>query len=158
MSPDEVQQASAVLDMDPRDFVKAYASHTLQDRDGKEWIRLHEVNNDEDDSFACVFLENNQCSIYNARPVQCRTYPFWPSILVDEESWNDECRRQDDDMISPLEPWSQESGGCEGMKPLGEGNNEGVSIQQAMEQLHEYELSDRRFPFQAEEIPVRLHE
>lgn len=25
----------------------------------------------------CVFLENHKCNIYEVRPNQCRTYPFW---------------------------------------------------------------------------------
>ena len=35
----------------------------------------------------CVFLENNACSVYEARPIQCRTFPFWPEIVRDRESW-----------------------------------------------------------------------
>lgn len=30
---------------------------------------------------ACRFLENNRCSVYEARPTQCRTWPFWPETL-----------------------------------------------------------------------------
>lgn len=26
--------------------------------------------------FPCVFLENNKCSIYNSRPLICKTFPF----------------------------------------------------------------------------------
>ena len=29
----------------------------------------------------CIFLKNKQCSVYHARPVQCRTWPFWPEVL-----------------------------------------------------------------------------
>jgi len=29
----------------------------------------------------CSFLEQNQCSIYNVRPIQCRTWPFWPENM-----------------------------------------------------------------------------
>ena len=37
---------------------------------------------------ACVFLdERGQCSIYEQRPKQCRTFPFWPELLADEDSW-----------------------------------------------------------------------
>jgi Fe-S-cluster containining protein len=31
---------------------------------------------------ACRFLENNRCSVYEARPTQCRTWPFWPETLT----------------------------------------------------------------------------
>lgn len=30
---------------------------------------------------SCVFLKNNQCSVYEARPTQCRTWPFWPENM-----------------------------------------------------------------------------
>ena len=29
----------------------------------------------------CVFLENNRCAIYPARPHQCKTWPFWKENL-----------------------------------------------------------------------------
>lgn len=30
----------------------------------------------------CVFLESNRCSVYAARPTQCRTWPFWPETMT----------------------------------------------------------------------------
>jgi Fe-S-cluster containining protein len=35
----------------------------------------------------CIFLKNNACSVYEARPVQCRTYPWWLANIQDAESW-----------------------------------------------------------------------
>lgn len=29
----------------------------------------------------CHFLKENKCSIYQARPTQCRTWPFWPENM-----------------------------------------------------------------------------
>ena len=34
----------------------------------------------------CTFVKNNQCTIYEARPQQCRTWPFWKENL-DPETW-----------------------------------------------------------------------
>jgi len=41
----------------------------------------------------CTFLNNNgQCKIYRLRPVQCRTYPYWPEIVDNLKSWNQEAK------------------------------------------------------------------
>ena len=37
----------------------------------------------------CTFLDGRRCSIYEARPSQCRTWPFWPENM-DPEVWNTE--------------------------------------------------------------------
>lgn len=29
----------------------------------------------------CHFLKDKRCGIYEARPTQCRTWPFWPEVL-----------------------------------------------------------------------------
>ncbi|MFG0239686.1 MAG: YkgJ family cysteine cluster protein [Gimesia chilikensis] len=38
----------------------------------------------------CTFFdpEKRGCTIYEARPVQCRTWPFWNSNLKDKASWD----------------------------------------------------------------------
>lgn len=37
---------------------------------------------------ACMFLsEDNKCTIYEVRPLQCRTFPFWTSNFEDKESY-----------------------------------------------------------------------
>ncbi|HCA49055.1 MAG TPA: hypothetical protein DEP12_01530, partial [Planctomycetaceae bacterium] len=32
------------------------------------------------------------CSVYHARPIQCRTWPFWDSNLKNEKSWEATCK------------------------------------------------------------------
>ncbi|MFA5446959.1 MAG: YkgJ family cysteine cluster protein [Sphaerochaeta sp.] len=44
----------------------------------------------EKENYDCIFLENKRCSVYEARPIQCRTYPFWPAIMDSEKSWKEE--------------------------------------------------------------------
>ena len=40
----------------------------------------------------CVFLLNgNRCGVYQARPIQCRTWPFWPEVM-NAKTWNKEVK------------------------------------------------------------------
>jgi len=47
----------------------------------------------EDDNFACIFFNNElkQCSIYEVRPRQCRTFPFWETFKNNKEEVKNEC-------------------------------------------------------------------
>ncbi|MFP4522574.1 MAG: YkgJ family cysteine cluster protein [Fibrobacterota bacterium] len=38
----------------------------------------------------CPFLTVEGCSIHEAKPEQCLSYPFWPEIADDINSWNEE--------------------------------------------------------------------
>ena len=35
----------------------------------------------------CVFYDNGKCSVYAARPQQCRAFPFWRKYLESPETW-----------------------------------------------------------------------
>lgn len=35
----------------------------------------------------CIFLKDKRCSIYEARPTQCRTWPFWPEVM-NAKTWS----------------------------------------------------------------------
>lgn len=41
----------------------------------------------------CVFFDNEsrKCGVYNSRPRQCRTWPFWHSNLRTPEAWAETC-------------------------------------------------------------------
>jgi len=41
----------------------------------------------------CIFLEpeSRRCLVYEARPVQCRTWPFWDSTVTTRADWRDTC-------------------------------------------------------------------
>lgn len=44
-------------------------------------------------NFDCVFLDaaTRKCTVYEDRPRQCRTWPFWNSNLKTPEAWNRTC-------------------------------------------------------------------
>ena len=41
----------------------------------------------------CVFFDPQarKCTVYNGRPRQCRTWPFWQSNVQSEEAWKQTC-------------------------------------------------------------------
>ena len=41
----------------------------------------------------CVFFDPNarKCTVYEARPRQCRTWPFWQSNVATKEAWKQTC-------------------------------------------------------------------
>ncbi len=41
----------------------------------------------------CVFFDGNsrKCTVYDARPRQCRTWPFWESNVDTKEAWQQTC-------------------------------------------------------------------
>ena len=42
----------------------------------------------------CVFLSaRGHCRVYPVRPLQCRSYPFWPELAGNARAWNREMRR-----------------------------------------------------------------
>ena len=47
------------------------------------WKLKDHINED------CVFLSNKRCSVYEARPTQCRTWPFWPEVM-NARTWSKE--------------------------------------------------------------------
>jgi len=41
----------------------------------------------------CILLdpETRKCSVYQSRPIQCRTWPFWDSNLKTKRDWKETC-------------------------------------------------------------------
>ena len=44
-------------------------------------------------TYDCVFLKDKQCSVYEARPTQCRTFPWWIYNLRDSHDWEEAGKR-----------------------------------------------------------------
>lgn len=81
----EIENIASAMNISVDAVNKEYIT-TVLGNDGTELNSLmkHSSKNQ------CVFLDGNKCSIYSARPTQCRTYPYWPHIMIGEAEWRAE--------------------------------------------------------------------
>lgn len=78
---EDVEALAAHLELDVQEFGRRYLRRVL---DGK--LSLTEKPN-----LDCVFWEDDVgCTVYAARPIQCRQYPFWPEVIESAETWDAE--------------------------------------------------------------------
>ncbi|MES2345905.1 MAG: YkgJ family cysteine cluster protein [Chlamydiota bacterium] len=83
VSEEEMHAMAAFLRITLADFMKHYTRRV----GGKYSLLEHSKNYD------CVFLKNSRCSVYGARPKQCRTFPWWDDNLKSPESWKETAER-----------------------------------------------------------------
>ncbi|MFA6821275.1 MAG: YkgJ family cysteine cluster protein [Sphaerochaetaceae bacterium] len=84
LSLDDLKRLAIYLKIDEQAVVKTYCRPV--NMGSFSYISLKEVANHD-----CIFLEREKgCQVYQSRPVQCATYPFWASILESRETWHQE--------------------------------------------------------------------
>lgn len=44
-------------------------------------------------TYDCVFLKGKRCEVYEVRPKQCRTFPWWSENLKTPEHWKETAAR-----------------------------------------------------------------
>lgn len=90
----EIDRFCAHLRMDRQDFIKRYCRLV----GGR--VSLKERKNHRNE-YDCVFLEEIEhrladgsikrkrvCTVYEVRPLQCRTWPFWDGLLGSKKTWD----------------------------------------------------------------------
>lgn len=83
LTKNDIEKASASLSLSSDSFIDKYCR--LVDFGSYYLVSLQEHSN-----YDCIFLTPRGCGIYDARPLQCRTYPFWKNVMESEESWKKE--------------------------------------------------------------------
>ena len=103
ITDDEIAKLAAHLKLTPEETFDKYCRRLF----GK--ISLNEVKG-VGGGYDCVFLKEVKpprsarngnvivqakrvCGVYEARPLQCRTWPFWPENLEDKPAWDHETRK-----------------------------------------------------------------
>lgn len=77
---DEIDALAKRMEMAPEEFEKMYVRDVRQKRSLREF-----PNGD------CVFLHETSrgCTVYEDRPKQCRTWPFWNSNISTPQEWKE---------------------------------------------------------------------
>lgn len=83
---DELTAMAEYAGLAPTHFLRKHARKI----DGRWSLNERRVNGQYD----CVFLQRDDagralCTIYPVRPMQCRTWPFWPENLEAADDWFD---------------------------------------------------------------------
>jgi Fe-S-cluster containining protein len=52
------------------------------------WRKYGRPSLREKPNYDCVLLDSGRCLIYDVRPSQCRTFPFWHEVLKSKLSWD----------------------------------------------------------------------
>jgi Fe-S-cluster containining protein len=81
LSQNDVKILAAECKMKYIDFVETYC-RWIPAGGGEERLSLKEKSN-----YDCIFWKDG-CSVYGARPLQCRAFPFWQSIMRSPGAWN----------------------------------------------------------------------
>lgn len=75
------RQIANHLGMSTLGFTRQYTAKT------RKKFHLKQTKHD------CPFLRNDHCTIYKARPMQCRTWPFWPENMK-KYTWRKEVKKE----------------------------------------------------------------
>lgn len=80
LSERDLSRLAAACQMKYTDLVKTYCRWVPSERGG-ECLSLKEKSN-----YDCIFW-NQGCTVYESRPLQCSTFPFWRRLVSSPEAW-----------------------------------------------------------------------
>ena len=85
LTPKEMEGIAQLLELSFEKFTSSFVK--------KVGYRYSLIERKNGDSYECVFFDPKlkQCSIYDARPKQCREFPFWDSFRDDISEVQKEC-------------------------------------------------------------------
>jgi Fe-S-cluster containining protein len=78
----DIRRLAKAKGMTPEAFAKLYVRQ-VGDR-----LSLKERSNGD-----CVMLEGRKCSVYDAKPIACSTFPFWDDVVESPASWAESAER-----------------------------------------------------------------
>lgn len=85
LTVEDFEKARKNLNMGVEEFIKECCKEVY--KDGLVFVGLKEKKN-----YDCIFWSNG-CLIYEDRPLQCKTFPYWPYLVEYPEFWAAEKKR-----------------------------------------------------------------
>lgn len=79
LSDEDIERLCLHFKLERREFLRRYTRKV-----GKRISLVEDKKN-----YDCVFLKGKQCTVYEARPSQCRTFPWWVSNMRSEKDWRE---------------------------------------------------------------------
>lgn len=79
VSDEEIQTISEHLGLTIKEFAKQFLRYV-----NGRYALLEKPA-----SYDCIFLNDKKCQIYQVRPTQCRTFPWWAQNLSSPEDWQE---------------------------------------------------------------------
>lgn len=83
LSTSDLRRLMTFLDLDFAGFYSRYCRFV-------DMGEHHSLSLKEKRDHSCILWGEEGCTVYEARPVQCSTYPFWSSIVASSENWAEE--------------------------------------------------------------------
>jgi Fe-S-cluster containining protein len=77
----DLPRIAAFLSISTEDFENRYVYRTARQ------LRLRKPPDRQ-----CHFHRDNRCAIHPVKPTQCRTFPFWPELIENEDAWMEAAR------------------------------------------------------------------
>jgi len=81
LSEIDLSRLAKKFEMDYTAFVNTWC-RWIPFTQGSERLSLKEKSN-----FDCIFWDTPGCKVYNVRPLQCRSFPFWDYVLCSPQAW-----------------------------------------------------------------------
>lgn len=78
INEEEIQNIAQKLEISHEEFCKKYTRIVFN--------HLALIDNYRGD---CIFLKDKRCQVYEQRPLQCRTFPWWPELICSKKSWDE---------------------------------------------------------------------
>lgn len=101
ISEPELALLATYLDLDPDTCRRRY-TRSVHFPDGRVVLSLNERGNGD-----CVFFRaGTGCTVYDQRPRQCRTWPFWKRVVATPLAWSQaalDCPGMDQGRVIPAE-------------------------------------------------------